>query len=72
MSTRERAAKLFNDLTEYDLEVFIHLFGRLYDVPDTAKHSSDRIGAAKGKIVVPKDFDKWDREIEEMFEGGDV
>lgn len=31
-----------------------------------------RIGAAKGKLSTPKDFDKWDKEIEEMFEDGDL
>ena len=28
-----------------------------------------RIGVAKGKFTIPKDFDKWDDEIEDMFEG---
>ena len=28
-----------------------------------------RIGVAKGKFVVPDDFDLWDKEIEEMFDG---
>ena len=28
-----------------------------------------RIGMAKGKFTIPKDFDKWDDEIEDMFEG---
>ena len=30
-----------------------------------------RIGVAKGKLKVPDDFDRWDKEIEEMF-GGEV
>ena len=28
---------------------------------------SKRIGIAKGKFKMPKDFDKWDKDIEEMF-----
>ena len=28
-----------------------------------------RLGVAKGKFTIPKDFDQWDSEIEEMFEG---
>ena len=36
------------------------------DVPATK-----RIGVAKGKLKVPDDFDRWDKEIEEMF-GGEV
>ena len=28
-----------------------------------------RIGVAKGKLKVPEDFDRWDKEIEAMFEG---
>ncbi len=28
---------------------------------------SKRIGIAKGKVKMPKDFDKWDKDIEEMF-----
>ena len=31
-----------------------------------------RIGVAKGKLSIPKDFDKWDKEIEEMFGDGDL
>ena len=30
---------------------------------------STRIGAAKGKLKVSGDFDRWDREIEAMFDG---
>lgn len=30
-----------------------------------------RIGAAEGKFKVPDEFDKWDKEIEEMF-GGEI
>lgn len=32
------------------------------------KTLNKRIGAAKGKFSVPEDFDRWDREIEDMFE----
>lgn len=28
-----------------------------------------KIGVAKGKITVPDDFDKWDSEVESMFDG---
>ena len=28
---------------------------------------SKRIGIAKGKFKMPKDFEKWDKDIEEMF-----
>ena len=31
-----------------------------------------RIGAAKGKLHIPDDFDKWDKEIEKLFEDGDM
>ena len=34
-------------------------------IPQTPKFK--RIGVAKGKFTIPKDFDKWDEEIEEMF-----
>ena len=34
------------------------------DVP-----AARRIGVAKGKLKVPDDFDRWDKEIEAMFEG---
>ena len=27
-----------------------------------------RLGVAKGEFTVPDDFDKWDKEIEEMFD----
>lgn len=30
-----------------------------------------RIGAAEGQFKVPDEFDKWDKEIEDMF-GGEV
>lgn len=28
-----------------------------------------RIGVAEGKFTVPDDFDKWDAEVAELFEG---
>ena len=31
-----------------------------------------RIGAASGKLNIPDDFDEWDKEIEEMFNDGDL
>ena len=39
----------------------------LADKPKSGK----RIGVAKGKFTIPRDFDKWDHEIEEMF-GGEI
>lgn len=35
------------------------------------KAVNKRIGVADGKFRVPEEFDKWDKEIGEMF-GGDV
>ena len=35
------------------------------------KPKNKRIGVAKGKFSVPDDFDKWDKEIEDMF-GGEI
>lgn len=29
-----------------------------------------RIGAAKGRLSVPKEFDDWDKEAEELFGEG--
>ena len=37
----------------------------LVDLPVESK----RIGAAKGKFVIPDEFDAWDGEVEDMFEG---
>ncbi|MDO5424023.1 MAG: hypothetical protein Q4F41_09885 [Eubacteriales bacterium] len=31
------------------------------------KPANKRIGVAEGKFKVPDDFDKWDKEIEDMF-----
>ena len=31
------------------------------------KKADKRIGLAEGKFKIPDDFDKWDKEIEEMF-----
>lgn len=31
--------------------------------------SSKRIGVAKGKFAVPDDFDKWDANVADVFEG---
>ena len=33
---------------------------------------SDRIGIAKGKILVPKDFDRGNEEIMRLMTGGDL
>lgn len=35
------------------------------------KPTNRRIGVAEGKFKIPDDFDKWDREIEDMF-GGEI
>lgn len=35
------------------------------------KPANRRIGVAEGKFRVPDDFDKWDKEIEDMF-GGEI
>ena len=52
MSTKEKATTLFNLLTENDLELFISLFGRLYDVKpseeDNDETESRKIGKKKG------------------------
>lgn len=37
----------------------------LVDLPAESK----RIGAAKGRFVIPDGFDEWDGEVEDMFEG---
>lgn len=37
----------------------------LVDLPAESK----RIGAAKGRLVIPDEFDEWDGEVEDMFEG---
>lgn len=37
----------------------------LVDLPAESK----RIGAAKGRFVIPDEFDEWDGEVEHMFEG---
>ena len=37
----------------------------LVDLPAESK----RIGAAKGRFVIPDEFDEWDSEVEDMFEG---
>ena len=31
------------------------------------KSADNRIGVAEGKFKIPDGFDKWDKEIEEMF-----
>lgn len=33
---------------------------------------SNRIGVAKGKLRVPKEFNEWDKEVEELFKEGDT
>jgi len=33
---------------------------------------SKRIGVAKGKLHVPAAFAEWDKEVEELFEDGDM
>lgn len=37
----------------------------LVDLPAESK----RIGAAKGRFAIPDEFDEWDGEVEDMFEG---
>ena len=35
------------------------------------KSVNRRIGVAEGKFKVPDEFDKWDKEVEDMF-GGEI
>ena len=35
---------------------------------NSGKPVKRRLGVAKGEFTVPDDFDKWDKEIEEMFD----
>ena len=70
MSTKEQATTLFNLLTESDLELFISLFGRLYDVKpseeDNEKQKAERLARKKAaadriiarRPVLPPDFDE--------------
>jgi len=71
MSTKEKATTLFNLLTENDLEIFISLFGRLYDVKPSEEENDEqqkaerlaRKKAAADRIiarrpVLPPDFDE--------------
>ena len=37
-----------------------------------ANSGKKRIGVAKGKLHVPKEFSDWDKEVGELFENGDV
>ena len=37
-----------------------------------ANSGKKRIGVAKGKLHVPKEFSDWDKEVEELFENDDV
>ena len=34
--------------------------------------TSKRIGVAKGRLHVPADFAEWDKEVEALFEDGDM
>ncbi len=34
--------------------------------------ASKRIGVAKGKLYIPESFTEWDKEVEELFEDGDM
>lgn len=38
-------------------------------IPEKPVHK--RIGIAEGKFKVPDEFDRWDKEVEEMF-GGEI
>lgn len=35
------------------------------------KSANRRIGVAEGKFKIPDEFDKWDKEVEDMF-GGEI
>lgn len=35
------------------------------------KPANRRIGVAEGKFKIPDEFDKWDKEVEDMF-GGEI
>ena len=44
-----------------------------FELPTSEKRVvSNRIGIAKGKLHVPSEFADWDKEVESLFEGGDL
>ena len=42
-----------------------------FELTANADPVEKRIGAAKGKLHVPDEFDEWDKEIAEMFGDGE-
>ena len=36
-------------------------------VPAEPKQPKPRIGIAKGKVMIPEEFDQWDDEITQLF-----
>lgn len=40
--------------------------------PIKAETETQRIGVAKGKLRVPAQFKEWDKEVEELFDEGEL
>ena len=51
-----------NELTHFDAA------GNAHMVDVSEKKETERIGVARGKFVVPDDFQRWDEEVVDLFE----
>ncbi len=72
LEAKSSLSKLVKDLEQYEEDtVYIARDGKpvvmMVRIPH--KEAAGRFGIAEGKFCVPKEFDDWDNEIAEMFEG---
>lgn len=72
LEAKSHLSKLVRDLEQYEEDtVYIARDGKpvvmMIRIPQ--KEASERFGIAEGVFTVPDNFDSWDEEIADMFEG---
>jgi len=71
LEAKSNLSKLVKDLEHHEEDtVYIARDGKpvVMMVRIAQKEATDRFGIAEGVFTVPKDFDRWDNEIADMFE----
>ena len=70
----EEERRSFNNLVTIILEDYVKEKRKVQikDLRGEKRATSSRIGVAKGKLHVPSEFADWDKEVESLFEDGDL
>ena len=77
MTARQEAYQLINALPDDSVSLLVELLKKMLPAASSTAEAKEaepsaavRFGLGKGILTDPSDFDRWDAEIADMFEGG--